>query len=421
MVLRRVSGVDRMCFGIQLFGGRIQWLLVGLTVMIWLPSIPVPVASGAEPALFPQRPPLRRPVSMLDLARFAEAWHTRTADSPYPELDLNRDGIIDTLDLSIYLSLATTPETWPSDVNRDLRSNWLDLVLFTEGWNLRTTSPFNDPRDLNHDTAIDANDLLLFQQDWRTIVPTPTPVPVPGKLGDTIIVPLPNLPPGARPLEMVLLKAGSFTMGSPANDPDRDSDELPQHTVTLTYDFYIGKYEITQAQWEAVMGSNPSTFPGRPDNPVDQLSYRDGLEFIRRLNQKYLGKFRHPTEAEWEYACRAGTTTRFYWGNDTREIDAHAWYQGNTASTMPVGSLAPNVWGLHDMAGNVFEWCSDWMGPYPAAAQTNPVGPPSGFYRILRGGSWFHEAKLCRSASRFAVSGDVRFRYYGLRLVRTFP
>ncbi len=395
------------------------WMVIplGILILLLLDALQVPIASGAEAA----RPPLARPLSALDLEHFAAAWNTRTADSPYPELDLNRDGRIDALDLSIYLSMSTLPETWPADVNFDRRANFLDLALFTEGWKLRMTSPFADPRDLNHDTVIGGGDLLVYRTSRLAVVPTPTPVPVPGKLGDTIIVPLPNLPAGAQPLEMVLIKAGRFTMGSPGTDPDRDDDELPQHPVTLTYDFYIGKYEVTQAQWEAVMGSNPSTFPGRPDNPVDQLSYRDGLEFIRRLNQKYMGKFRHPTEAEWEYACRAGTTTRFYWGGDAGAIDSYAWYVGNTSETMPVGSKRPNAWGLYDMAGNVFEWCSDWSGPYPVAEQTNPPGPAYGSYRILRGGSWFHDAVLCRSASRYAVSGDVRFRYYGLRLVRAFP
>ncbi len=390
---------------------------LGILVFLWLGCLPVPNVSGTESP----RPPLLRAISALDLEHFAAAWNTRTADSPYPELDLNRDGLIDALDLSIYLSLSTLPETWPSDVNFDRRANFLDLALFTEGWKLRMASPFGDPRDLNHDTSIGGGDLLLYRNSRRAVVPTPTPVPVPGKLGDTIIVPLPNLAAGAQPLEMVLIKSGRFLMGSPATDPDHDDDELPQHQVTLTYDFYISQYEITQAQWEAVMGTNPSTFPGRPDNPVDQLSYRDGLEFIRRLNQKYVGKFRHPTEAEWEYACRAGTATRFYWGDDAKAIDPYAWYVGNTTETMPVGSKQPNAWGLYDMAGNVFEWCSDWSNPYPLEAQTNPRGPAYGTYRVLRGGSWFHESILCRSASRFAVSGDVRFRYYGLRLVREFP
>ncbi|RJP32347.1 MAG: formylglycine-generating enzyme family protein, partial [Candidatus Omnitrophota bacterium] len=150
--------------------------------------------------------------------------------------------------------------------------------------------------------------------------------------GDIISVSLPGLPSGAKPLEMVLIPAGTFTMGSPSSEKDRDDDEGPQHQVTISKPFYIGKYPVTQAQWLAVMGTNPAEGYGvGNDYPVYNISWNDCQEFIKKLNQMGQGEFRLPTEAEWEYACRAGTTTRFFWGNDLNytEIKDYAWYDGN--------------------------------------------------------------------------------------------
>ena len=173
----------------------------------------------------------------------------------------------------------------------------------------------------------------------------------------SFIVNLPGLVAGATPLEMILIPAGTFTMGSPSNEKDRTIDEV-QHQVTLTKDFYIGKYEVTQAQWQAVMGSNPSSFSG-DNNPVELVSWNNCQEFITKLNQMGQGTFGLPTEAEWEYSYRAGTTTAFYWGEDTgySQIGQYAWYSSNSSSkTHEVGQKLPNAWGMHDMIGNVNEW-----------------------------------------------------------------
>ncbi|MFB3787527.1 MAG: formylglycine-generating enzyme family protein [bacterium] len=222
---------------------------------------------------------------------------------------------------------------------------------------------------------------------------------------------------------MVLIPAGTFLMGSAEDDPDRHSMESPRHPVTISRDFYLGRYEVTQAQWTVLMESNPSYFQGNGNQPVETVSWEDCLRFIAKLNALGQETFRLPTEAEWEYACRAGTTGPFYWGPDpgSVQITENAWYEGNQSQAGPreVGIRLPNPWGLYDMAGNVAEWCRDWYGPYPASAQTNPTGPVSGIQHVKRGGHWASSAGQCRSAYRF--SPGARFGCLGFRLARDYP
>jgi len=199
----------------------------------------------------------------------------------------------------------------------------------------------------------------------------------------------------------------------------RFTAEGPQHLVTLTQAFYMGKYELTQAQWQAVMGSNPSYFKG--DNlPVDNVSWNDCQTFIQQLNQLGQGTFRLPTEAEWEYACRAGTITRFYWEDDPgySQIGQYEWYDGNSSGhTQDIGLKLPNAWGLYDMSGNVWEWCQDWYGDYPSSPQIDPTGVNSGSTRVFRGGSWVNVVGSCRSASRYRDDLDVGGNFLGFRVV----
>ena len=235
-------------------------------------------------------------------------------------------------------------------------------------------------------------------------------------------------------LDLVWCPAGSFMMGSPPTEIARDNDET-QHRVTLTGSFWMGKYEVTQAQWEAMMGRSPShfkeaklfgTFGGRSlsSHPVEQVSWNDCQEFVRKVNARVPGGgFRLPTEAEWEYACRAGTTTAFHYGNDldASMVNFDGYYPyGNgrkgefRRKTTPVGSFKPNASGLYDMHGNVWEWCEDWYGAYPSGSVTDPVGPGSGSGRVDRGGCWYGNAWNCRSAFRgWRVPG---YRNYGLGL-----
>ena len=212
-------------------------------------------------------------------------------------------------------------------------------------------------------------------------------------------------------LELVRVPGGSFQMGS-NNGSD---DEKPVHQVTVS-PFAIGKYEVTQAQWQAVMGHNPSNFKG-DDLPVENVSWDDAQEFCRTLSQRTAQSYRLPTETEWEYACRAGPT-----GDYAGNLDAMAWYDKNSENkTHAVGQKQPNAWGLYDMHGNVWEWCADWYegSYYGQSAAADPPGPTSGSLRVGRGGGWVNTAAGCRSAFRYASSPGNRGGNLGFRLVRS--
>ena len=224
---------------------------------------------------------------------------------------------------------------------------------------------------------------------------------------------------GGVDLELVWIPPGEFMMGSPSDEWGRDSVEHPQHTVRITRGFWLGKYEVTQAQWQSVIGSNPSHFKGDGSLPVEQVSWDDCQEFLRKPNARVKGgRFRLPTEAEWEYACRAGTSTRFGFGDSDGDLGDYAWYGDNSGSkTHRVGEKKPNAWGLHDMHGNVCEWCEDWYGDYPSGTVTDPTGPSSGSYRVNRGGSWINYPRYCRSARRNRLTPEDRDGTLGFRVV----
>lgn len=219
-------------------------------------------------------------------------------------------------------------------------------------------------------------------------------------------------------IDMVAVKGGNFTMGCTSEQgSDCYKDETPPHPVTVG-DFYMGKYEVTQAQWKAVMGSNPSRFSGCDQCPVENVSWNDAQEFIRKLNELTGKTYRLPTEAEWEYAARGGAQRKGYKYSGSNSIGDVAWYYGNSGSeTHPVGQKNPNELGLYDMSGNVWEWCSDWYGDYSSQAQTNPQGPSSGSGRVLRGGSWGINARYCRVSSRDNYSPAYRSLDGGFRVV----
>ena len=221
--------------------------------------------------------------------------------------------------------------------------------------------------------------------------------------------------PGGIKLEMVILPAVTFTMGS-----DEYDWEKPKHQVILKQ-FAIGKYPVTQEQYQTIMGTNPSTFNDNPKNPVEQVSWDMAKKFCQKLNQKTGKKYRLPSEAEWEYACRAGTQTRYYFGNDEQQLREYAWYSKNSDSkTHPVGQKKPNNWGLFDMSGNVWEWCEDgWHENYQNAPTDGTAwndNHSQNAYRVLRGGSWGYYPGDCRSASR--DGGVTRYNYrFGFRVV----
>jgi formylglycine-generating enzyme required for sulfatase activity len=193
--------------------------------------------------------------------------------------------------------------------------------------------------------------------------------------------------------------------------------EDDQHEVTISKPFYMGVTEVTQAQYGAVMDTNPSQFKGAT-NPVEMVCWDDATEFCKELSETTRQAVRLPTEAEWEYACRAGTTTRFSFGDDISVLGDYAWHRANGGTPHPVGQKKPNPWGLFDMHGNVWEWCADWFVEYTKEEATDPQGPVSGEYRVLRGGDWFTLSEYCRSASRINVPpDDSRRNLYGFRVV----
>lgn len=212
--------------------------------------------------------------------------------------------------------------------------------------------------------------------------------------------------------DFVGIKGGSFLMGRNSGN----GDEKPIHTVTLS-DYYIGKYEVTQAQWETIMGNNPSEFKG--DNlPVESIKWKDVQEFLGKLNIKTGKTYRLPTEAEWEYAARGGNKSKGFKYAGSNTLDNVAWYDSNGGSkTHPVGSKLPNELGLYDMSGNVWELCSDWYGDYSSIAQTNPTGQNSGLFKVFRGGSWFINAFYCETETRLNESPKNWAPYKGFRLV----
>ena len=217
-------------------------------------------------------------------------------------------------------------------------------------------------------------------------------------------------------MEFVWIPAGEFLMGSPSYEEGRESDER-QHEVRISQGFWMGKYEVTQGEWEAVMGSNPSFFDECGKRcPVETVSWNDVQEFIRRLNERETGRgYRLPTEAEWEYAARSGTT-----GARHGELDDVAWYSGNSGgSTHQVGQKRGNAWGLHDMLGNVWEWAGDWYDEYPSGLVTDPQGSLSGLLRVIRGGGRIEGARYVRSADRNGYLPGYRNSSIGFRLVRT--
>jgi formylglycine-generating enzyme required for sulfatase activity len=226
-------------------------------------------------------------------------------------------------------------------------------------------------------------------------------------------------------MSFVYIPPGSFVMGSPEDECGRNHDEK-QYEVTLSRGFYLQSTPVTQRQWQAVMGDNPTSSSAGGDYPMEKVSWHECQAFIRKLNLLGEGVYRLPTEAEWEYTCRAGGAAAL----GDRELtvlfceydpfaDAVAWYCGNSdRHSHPVALKNPNAWGLYDMHGNVMEWCQDWYGEYPAGAATDPAGPPAGVSRVIRGGSWFSGAKNCRAAFRGKWASNSRSHYLGLRLLK---
>jgi sulfatase modifying factor 1 len=230
---------------------------------------------------------------------------------------------------------------------------------------------------------------------------------------------------------LVPIPADEFMMGSPDSDKAAGSHEKPQHLVKITKPFYLGVNEVTQQQYEKVMGASPwqgkDNVKEGSDYPAVYVSWNDAVEFCRKLSEQEGVEYRLPTEAQWEYTCRAGTTTIYSFGDDESKLGEHAWYRTNAWEigepyAHRVGQKPPNPWGLYDMHGNVFEWCQDWYRPYDSEkAVSDPGGPASGFGRVLRGGSFINEAAACRSAFRDLMLPVIQNSNVGFRVSRAYP
>jgi formylglycine-generating enzyme required for sulfatase activity len=226
---------------------------------------------------------------------------------------------------------------------------------------------------------------------------------------------------GGVTMKMALIPAGKFMMGSPDTEYGHEEGPQQQHEVTISKPFYMGVTEVTQAQYEAVMGTNPSHFKGAT-NPVEMVSWNEVADFCKKLSEKTRQAVRLPTEAEWEYACRAGTATASSFADANSALGDYlgdyAWHGANSGGkTQPVAQKKSNAWGLYDMYGNVSEWCADWYGAYPKGAVTDSQGPASGTDRVVRGSAWNNYPDYSRSAYRDFYSPDVRNYYFGFRVV----
>ncbi len=242
-------------------------------------------------------------------------------------------------------------------------------------------------------------------------------------------------------MKLVLIPKGQFTMGSPVEEEGSEDDETP-HAVTLTTDYYLGVTEVTQDQFRRVMGSNPSGFQGEKvaeknprtgrvlravdtsNYPVENLTWTEAVAFCRKLSalpaEQQAGRvYRLPTEAEWEYACRAGSKTAYHFGPEVAKLAEHAWFDQNAKGPQPVATRKPNAWGLYDMHGNVWEWCSDWLGDYSAEPSIAPAGPKQGTDRVVRGGGWDIDSAACRSAYRDGGEPTTRLESLGFRVAVT--
>jgi formylglycine-generating enzyme required for sulfatase activity/serine/threonine protein kinase/Flp pilus assembly protein TadD len=299
-------------------------------------------------------------------------------------------------------------------------------------------SPEDRRLNLGFRVARSPSDSKTVMSDQELPAPEGKPPPENGSMPSAASKP-PTPQPAGKPagpaamltnslgMKLVLLPAGEFQMGSPASDRDASSNEKPQHRVRITKPFYMGVYEVTQGEYERVMGTNPSNFKESGSSaPVETVSWYDAQEFCKKLSsrpeEQAAGRvYRLPTEAEWEYACRAGSTTKYTFGDSEAELGQYAWFAGNSErKTHPVGQKKPNAWGLYDLHGNVWEWCQEWDGSYAAGSVSDPSGPSSGSDGVVgRGGGWRFRPWDCRSSFRFRFSPEFALFYLGFRVARS--
>ena len=351
-------------------------------------------------------------------AQIALAQHYRTGDIVAQDL----------VQSYAWFNIADSRGAANASVNREIFAGLLSGEQLNQAQTLSSQIYQKVSREAPPEPVIQGGSLrniLASSIDPLAGLPQYVPPSVAGAAGNTNLVSFSPLMgrnftiPGLE-LEMIWIPAGKFMMGSPAAEPDRQDDETP-HEVTLAKGFWLGKYEVTQKQYAAIMGNNPSQFKGE-SRPVEMVSWNDAVAFCRKLGESTHTKgkipfgyqYKLPTEAQWEYACRAGTTTAFHFGATLQKGQAN--FSRHVNKTQPVGSYPANEWGLHDMHGNVWEWCSDWYGNYPSGSVTDPAGSSTGSHRVKRGGRWDFSGRSCRSANRDRKGPGFRYFNLGFRL-----
>ena len=314
----------------------------------------------------------------------------------------------------------TVPAT-PTAYDVTFSCNVPTATLYVDGNNYGTPSGTRTLKTGNHVVRLAAEGYEDYQttitvsgsnRSYSFEMKKKAPVTSFTRSGDNIIFTVKDIT-----FTMVYVEGGTFTMGATREQGSvAFNDEKPSHSVTLS-SYHIGETEVTQALWQAVMGSNPSEFTGDSRRPVEQVSWEDCQRFISRLNSLTGQHFRLPTEAQWEYAARGGSKSRGYKYSGSNDVGSVAWYDDNSSSTThPVKTKSPNELGLYDMSGNVWEWCQDWYGSYSSGSQTNPTGASSGSGRVSRGGSWLYVAWGCRVSNRCNGTPSGRGGNLGLRL-----
>jgi formylglycine-generating enzyme required for sulfatase activity len=348
---------------------------------------------------------------VVDCFLFALGWIETASIEQYSKAEIDKLGLvsqqIDFAFIDGVLHKAEAKALFSSAQSLGFSENEIADMLHAKIKNLKF-KPFPEP-----DKSLKNQKEILCSSDWYSesgynLIKQNSPNPV---AINNFIETFGNLN-----LEMVFVKGGTFTMGCTSEQSDCSHNEKPTHQVKVS-DFSIGKYEVTQKQWQSIMGNNPSHFKG--DNlPVETVSWDDIQEFIQKLNQKTGKKYRLPTEAEWEYAARGGSTSSPTLYSGSNNIDEVAWHSGNSGSkTHPVGQKKLNKLGIYDMSGNVWEWCSDWYGDYKSGSQSNPQGPSSGSSRMARGGCWGSDPQYCRVSIRYNGNSCDRDYDVGFRLV----
>jgi formylglycine-generating enzyme required for sulfatase activity len=363
---------------------------------------------------------VRTPDKSAFVAKFLEALRSQGGG----------DGLVNAPELFSYLTTASPKPVISTFGDHEPGGEFLFIgksIKLNASTQVSATTPVNTEADDRVFEKASSRNTVEAYQDYLDVFPEGRHVGE-CKAAITGLKPQPNTvqaetntDPSKIPSDgFVLVTGGTFTMGSSETEPNRNSDE-PQHKVTLS-NFYISPYEVTQQQWKQVMGNNPSTGSKDCDQcPVESISWDDVQDFLRKLNIKSPGRnYRLPTEAEWEYAARGGKKIKNYLYAGSNDIGLVAWYTNNSGNkTQFVGKRKANELGLYDMSGNVWEWCSDWKDAYPFEDQTNPVGPPSGSNRVVRGGSWGSFPQYCQV--KFRDGNPSGFRNYGVgfRLART--